>query len=88
MFEQSYWKELKTVQWKQKRSKIIERDNSCCRHCGSKDNLHVHHRQYHFYKRWKKFKKPWLYNDNLLITLCSICHDTGHKTYKVQTKYI
>lgn len=48
----------------------MERDNFTCQHCGSKEKeLQVHHKAY------KKGLKPWEYPDDMLITLCSDCHE-------------
>lgn len=69
--------------WKAKRKEVIERDQYKCVICNSKEDLQVHHRQYHFVKATKKFKVPWDYPQHLLITLCSNCHSRGHSKYKV-----
>jgi len=48
----------------------MERDGFICQSCGDETNtLNVHHKYY------IKDKKPWEYPDNLLITLCEICHE-------------
>lgn len=60
---------LKDPRWQRKRLEILQRDNWTCRQCGStEDTLHVHH---HYYE---KGKKPWEYDDRILITLCEGCH--------------
>lgn len=69
-------------EWKNKRDEIIKRDG-CCKICNSITDLQVHHRQYHFLLKEKKFKLPWEYPNNLLITLCENCHRRGHNKYKV-----
>lgn len=69
--------------WKAKRKEIIERDLFKCVICSSGEDLHVHHRQYHFIKATQKFKVPWDYPNHLLITLCSTCHGRGHSKFKV-----
>lgn len=71
--------------WKAKRKEVIERDQFKCVICGSKEDLQVHHRQYHYVKATKKFKVPWDYPQHLLISLCSSCHSRGHSKYKVPT---
>lgn len=71
-------------EWRIKRSAILSRDK-CCVICHAKFDLQVHHRQYHFVVRERKFKLPWEYSDNLLITLCSSCHKRGHSKFKVPT---
>lgn len=47
----------------------MQRDKFTCQHCGSSDKeLHIHHLVYN------KDCKPWEYNNDALITLCSRCH--------------
>jgi len=55
---------LLSLEWKQKRAKIIKRDKSCVL-CDSKRRLEVHHRTYRN-----------LYDENEweLVTLCHECH--------------
>lgn len=65
------------------RELIISRDHGACRVCGSTNNLQVHHRQYQFIVSIDDFKKPWDYEESLLITLCRECHDLGHEQHKV-----
>jgi 5-methylcytosine-specific restriction endonuclease McrA len=74
--------------WQAKKVLILIRDNYKCRNCGSTDSLQVHHRQYHFFDSLRKYKDPWDYDNNLLITLCKNCHDKGHELYKVPIKCI
>ncbi|ACU57536.1 hypothetical protein Cpin_0027 [Chitinophaga pinensis DSM 2588] len=81
----SYKTLLFDPQWKAKRNEILTRDQQKCIICQSQDNLHVHHRQYHFDTQLGKFKPPWDYSNHLLITLCERCHQRGHKKYKVPT---
>ena len=71
--------------WKNKRKLILQRDLNSCVICRGKENLQVHHRQYHFIVRDQKFKLPWNYTDNLMITLCRSCHQKGHSKFKVPT---
>lgn len=80
----SYGGLLFTVEWKNKRNQILDRDGKCII-CSSTQNLQVHHRQYQFIVRENKFKLPWEYEDYLLITLCESCHRRGHSKYKVPT---
>lgn len=72
-------------EWKAKREEILIRDLKSCVICKCENTLQVHHRQYHFIVRENKFKLPWAYSDNLLITLCESCHKRGHNKFKVQT---
>jgi hypothetical protein len=71
--------------WRERRKQILERDRFQCIICFSTENLEVHHRQYHFIMATQQFKPPWDYNDKLMITLCSKCHQRGHAKYKVPT---
>lgn len=88
LFHGSYGSQLFDSRWKSKRLLIIARDGSQCVICKSGTGLQVHHRQYQFSKANKKFKQPWEYTDNLLITLCEKCHQKGHRQYKVPVVYI
>lgn len=71
--------------WKEKRKEILNRDRHRCVNCKSEKGLQIHHRQYHFIESQNKFRLPWDYPDHLLITLCELCHNRGHKKYKVPT---
>ena len=71
-------------EWRLKREEILNRDK-CCVICYSILSLQVHHRQYHFIVRENKFKLPWEYTGNLLISLCENCHKRGHSKFKVPT---
>lgn len=84
----SYGAALFDPRWKAKRRRILERDQNLCRLCGCGGKLQVHHRQYHFSRTLNAFKQPWEYPNWLLITLCETCHNKGHRTYVVPTKYI
>lgn len=84
----SYGALLFDKRWRVRRQQILEKDNHKCVVCKTSEDLQVHHRQYHFYKILNKFKPPWDYKDNLLITLCNKCHSKGHSKYKVPTIYI
>lgn len=81
----SYGELLFRPEWKQKRAQILFRDNYTCQFCGStnRESLQVHHRQYHFINRLEKFKDPWDYPEECLITICKRCHDRGHAQFKV-----
>jgi 5-methylcytosine-specific restriction endonuclease McrA len=88
LYHGSYGAELLDPRWKIKRKEILNRDNNQCVICHSNRNLQVHHRQYHFSRSLNKFKKPWEYENRLMITLCESCHQKGHRLYKVPVKYI
>ncbi len=81
----SYEELLSRPEWKQKRKRILLRDNYTCQFCGatSKSELQVHHRQYHYIARLGIFKQPWDYPDECLITICKKCHNRGHSLYNV-----
>jgi 5-methylcytosine-specific restriction endonuclease McrA len=79
----SYGGELLKPEWKRKRAEILTRDGHACVICKRTGELQVHHRQYHFLVKEKKFKLPWQYPDYLLITLCESCHSRGHYKYRV-----
>lgn len=74
--------------WKDKRNEILKRDRHRCVICGSKQELQVHHRVYHFNKETGKFSAPWEYDSPLLITLCKSCNQKGHNQFKVPIKSI
>lgn len=81
----SYGALLLTPEWRAKRAEILNRDLHACVVCKMAKNLQVHHRQYHFVKEHNRFKLPWDYPENLLITLCADCHSQGHNKFKVST---
>jgi hypothetical protein len=64
---------LRTEEWAERRSQILQRDNHQCRECGNTENLNVHHRYY------VSGRAPWDYPDWSLVTLCRICHEAQHK---------
>lgn len=74
---------LRSDQWKRKRAGIINRDKNRCCNCGSTKQLQVHHRQYHIHPVTGFKRAPWDYDNRFLITLCEICHSSGHRQYKV-----
>ena len=77
---------LQDSRWKNKREKILTRDNYTCQWCGRRDNLQVHHKYYMKYPDGK-MAEPWDYPDDKLITLCSRCHKRWHKKHKIKTYY-
>jgi hypothetical protein len=79
----SYGNLLFDPRWKSKRQEILNRDRHQCIICSSDKELHVHHRQYHYLKTIGKFKPPWDYDNQLMITLCSRCHRKGHSSYNI-----
>lgn len=79
----TYQKLLADPRWKERSRQVMERDGFKCRNCGNIDSLQVHHRQYHFRVIAGIHAEPWNYEDKYLITLCSSCHESGHRLYKV-----
>ena len=79
----AYGAALLDERWKKRRMEILSRDNHQCVNCKSQEKLQVHHRQYHFQIKLRKFKEPWDYPSTLMITLCEKCHKRGHQLYKV-----
>lgn len=84
----SYSDLLKHEKWLEKRRFILQRDQYRCRNCGSAAELEVHHRQYHFIKTNRVFRKPWEYENTNLLALCNRCHQVGHAKYKVPVFYV
>jgi len=74
---------LKHPKWFEKRKQILLRDGNSCVMCGSKEKLHIHHRQYHYSKETGQPIMPWDYNPKYLITLCENCHTKGHSKIKI-----
>ena len=79
----SYGEYLLRPEWRNKREEILKRDNHTCQFCGKQQDLHVHHRQYHYIERLGIFKMPWDYPDECLITVCDKCHNRGHRKYRI-----
>lgn len=78
----TYSEQLACQEWKEKRIKILERDNYSCRTCQRKletRKMHVHHELYmpNIY--------AWECPDEYLTTLCQDCHNSFHKKIKPQT---
>lgn len=85
---ETYQNLLLLNQWKEKRAEIIKRDDYKCRNCGTRNQLQVHHRQYHINSKTGAKLNPWQYHSRYLITLCKSCHEIGHKHFNIQTFYI
>jgi 5-methylcytosine-specific restriction endonuclease McrA len=83
MFNTEYAKKLTDIRWKSKRIQIKNRDNNKCVNCGNTKYLNIHHRQYHFVLALNQYKNPWDYPEDVLITLCSKCHQAGHMKFKI-----
>ena len=75
---------LHTTEWRNKREKILKRDNYRCVYCGRRHaKLHVHHKYYSAYPNGV-LVDPWNYPDDALITLCSYCHQRIHARKKIK----
>lgn len=68
---EDYSNYLDSEDWKQKRQKVLSRDNFKCVRCLDSESLNVHHIWYA--KNWQK--QPI----SSLITLCRKCHELEHK---------
>lgn len=79
----SYSDLLNTEEWRNKRLKIVKRDNCRCTYCGNRFHLHVHHKYYSAYPNGV-LVDPWNYPDDALITLCSYCHQRVHARKKIK----
>lgn len=64
---------LRTPEWKSTRAAAIRRAQGRCQHCGTKDNLQVHHLNY-----------ERLYHElpEDLVVLCKTCHAQAHTKRK------
>ena len=82
--QSSYSDLLNTEEWRNKRLKIIKRDNYRCVYCGRRHaKLHVHHKYYSAYPNGV-LVDPWNYPDDALITLCVYCHQRVHAWKKIK----
>lgn len=77
---------LQRKEWKDKRLKILKRDNYQCKYCHSNDSLNIHHKYYSIYPTGLKVE-PWNYPDDALITLCEHCHHKLHERKKIKFYY-
>lgn len=70
----TYAEKLRDPRWQRKRLEIMQRDNFTCRYCEANyKTLHIHHLEY------QRFKEPWDYSNEWLITLCESCHQEVNK---------
>lgn len=84
----TYKNRLKDPRWRVRREEILKRDGYRCVVCGSTEDPEVHHRQYHYMVGASRYRDPWDYADELLITLCRKCHSNGHEHYKVPVVFL
>ena len=69
----TYKQQLDSPLWREKRKRILERDNYECVLCGKSNcELNVHHVNY------LSNRLAWEYSDNMLVTLCKDCHNELH----------
>lgn len=73
---------LNDRRWQVRADKIRRRDNYKCQnpHClsGNNEPVDVHHKFY----VWDR--KPWLYSDEVLTTICRSCHSALHDKEQMQ----
>lgn len=78
---------LNDNEWKNKKKRILQRDEYECQYCHTKNKiLHVHHKFYYKYPDGEMVK-PWEYDDDALITLCEDCHKWYHSKHKPKIYY-
>jgi hypothetical protein len=73
-----YQSQLNQKLWQDRSHAIKTRDNLKCQafNCSTPNSiLQVHHLDY------ISNKKPWEYPDDMLITLCSVCHSKEQQRY-------
>lgn len=77
-----YKEQQKDPRWAARSREIMERDNFTCQLCGKKHvKLNVHHIKYN------KNLNYWEYPDELLLTVCEVCHAKIHGKYnKIKAK--
>ena len=70
----SWWSKyndyLNSHEWHEKRECVLFRDNHTCQHCGSDENLQVHHMSYKHLGESQEISS--------CITLCKSCHEKVH----------
>lgn len=69
----AYQRQLTSPHWQRKRLEIFQRDDFICRWCGDKETeLVVHHVKY------LPGVKAWEHPSDLLLTICTPCHEEAH----------
>lgn len=71
---------LERIEWKEKRERILIRDDYRCQMCGvtcEQAQLHVHHKHY------IEGLDPWEYKDSELVTFCETCHSHFHHLHTI-----
>lgn len=80
----NYKEQAADERWRKRSREIMQRDNFTCQLCGKKHvRLNVHHIKY------LKGIDYWDYPDELLMTVCEVCHAKIHGKFvkDVQTNY-
>lgn len=79
----TYQEQLLHPKWQRRKAEILTRDNFTCKCCGDKETtLHVHHIEY-----WGS-RMAWEYPDELLVTLCQICHDKEKERVRLESQLV
>lgn len=74
----NYYDLLQHPKWKEKRLKILQRDNFQCVVCGYGKKLQIHHKRYKTDPKTGQRLSPWEYDDDDLVTLCDLHHKRIH----------
>ena len=75
---QTYKEMLQSPLWQKKRLEVFNQKGFRCEECGDEESqLAVHHKYY------KKDFKPWDYQDDAYMVLCTPCHEAVHKAKKI-----
>lgn len=76
-----YKEQINDPRWGERSREIMKRDNFTCQLCGKTNvKLNVHH------IRYIKGKDYWDYPDELLMTVCEVCHQKIHGKYDFKKK--
>lgn len=80
----NYADQLKDRRWLDKRTEILIRDNFHCTKCASdaNTNLEVHHLGY------LSGRMAWQYPNDMLLTLCRICHSQEQERACAETIFL
>lgn len=74
--------DYQSIEWKIRAAMILHRDGFKCSLCGEEWSLHVHHKKYD-----KRFY-AWEYEDDILITVCNVCHMKIHANEPIGNFYL
>lgn len=77
IISKEYWDYLHSPMWYEKRDAVLRRDRYCCRVCGSRERVDVHHINY---------KRIFHERDSDLMVLCNSCHRLVHTYFKQKDK--